>query len=76
MTGSTEANVIRWLSEVGVRDADADTTISSLNLTWVIHRYEESINRQLSLTDEELAGATDVKALVEVLDRAAGRAGE
>jgi hypothetical protein len=75
MAGSTEANVIRWLSEVGVRDADGDTAISSLNLTWIIHRYEESINRQLDLTDDELTGATDVRALVEVLDRADGRAG-
>lgn len=65
---ATTTDVIGWLSEVGVPDADLDTLISSLNLTWLIHRYEESTGRAAHLTDGQLAGATTVREFVDLLD--------
>ena len=67
-----QAEIVTWLSEVGVHDADARTGISSLNLTWVLHRFEETTGRTLALGDQETVRGATVSALADVLHRAAG----
>ena len=63
------AEVIDWLAEVGVQEADETTVVSSLDLTWILHRFEESTGRTCLLSDEELREVTHVSGVVGVLDR-------
>lgn len=72
---SSTADVIRWLAEAGVPEADRDTPLSSLNLTWLIYRYEETVGRDAGFSPDQLAEATTAGALADLLDRSAPEAG-
>lgn len=65
---SSTADVIRWLSEAGVPGADRDTPISSLNLTWLVHRYEETTGCDARFSPDQLTGARTAGAFADLLD--------
>jgi hypothetical protein len=68
---SSTADLVRWLLEVGVPEADRDTPISSLNLTWLLHRYEETVGCDAPFSPHQLTGARTVGALADLLDSVA-----
>lgn len=61
--------IIEWLDEVGVAGSTADTAVSSLNLVWITHRFEELTGSPVGDRASELAGADTVGELAEVLGR-------
>jgi hypothetical protein len=66
---SSTLDIIGWLSEAGVPGADRDTPLSSLNLTWLLHRFEETTGRDAGLDPDQLSRARTVGMLADLLDR-------
>lgn len=62
-----ETEVIAWLGEIGIKNADLTTRISSLNLAWIVHRFEESRSASFDIFDEDLERIVDVKNLISFL---------
>lgn len=69
--GVLVAQLVEWLDEAGVPGADEATPISSLNLTWLLHRYEEVTGAAADLPPDQLAGAATVGGLAALLAPAA-----
>ncbi len=61
--------VCDWLAESGVREADDQTALSSLDLTWLLYCVEEEMGRALIFTDDALMRVKTVSDFVDLLDR-------
>ncbi|MDG4750879.1 MULTISPECIES: hypothetical protein [Micromonospora] len=68
-SGLVRDQVIIWLDEAGVPGADEDTAVSSLNLTWILHCYEDWSGRPAPTDDEAFLTVRTVADVVRLLDR-------
>lgn len=62
-------DILGWLEEGGVSDATADATVSSLNLVWIVSRFEDETGLSMADRLSELAGVRTVGDLAEELAR-------
>jgi hypothetical protein len=66
---SSTVDIIGWLAEAGIPGADGDTPLSSLNLTWLLHCFEQTTGRDAGLDADQLSRAQTVGVLADLLDR-------
>lgn len=62
-------DVLRWLDEAGVPVATADTAVSSLNLVWIVSKFEDNTGLSMENRLAELAEFRTAGGIAEALAR-------